>query len=186
MDPQLLQIVCFQCLSAPTLSYHQWSRHDHCHKARAEPVASHSPVPVAHHLKREVKTLFDNGVKTGLMQVVPAGTPSTWCSRFLVTLKKNGKIRPVVDFQPLNAVSLRETHHTATPWNLVSLIPKNMKKTILDASNAYHSVKLAPESRDKTTFIILNGDVTAICVRPKGSQGAATRIQNDSMILLWM
>ena len=119
-------------------------------KQGAEPVASHSPIPVAHHLKKEAKALLDSNVALGVIQPVPAGTPTTWCSRFL---KKSGKLRFVVDFQPLNPLSLRETHHTATPWNLVSLIPKNVKKSILDASNAYHSIKLAAESRDKTTFI---------------------------------
>ena len=59
----------------------------------------------------------------------------------------------MVDLQPLNAVSVRETHHTPSPWNLVSAIPKGVKKTILDAKDGYHSIPLAPESRPLTTFI---------------------------------
>ena len=98
----------------------------------AEPVASHSPIPVAHHWKKEVKGLLDSNCSLGVFEPVPAGTPTTWCSRMLVTPKKNGKPRLVTDFQPLNAVSKRETHHTVTPWHLVCLIPKGVKKTVID------------------------------------------------------
>ena len=119
----------------------------------AEPVASHSPIPVPHHWKRKVKGLIDNNVSLGVLEPVPAGIPTTWCSRMLTTPKKSGEPRIVIDLQPLNAVSKRETHHTASPWNLACSIPKGVKKSILDASNGYHSIPLALESRDKTTFL---------------------------------
>lgn len=119
----------------------------------AEPVATHSPIPIPHHWKRKVKGLLDQNCALGVIEPVPAGSPTTWCSRMLVTTKKSGEPRIVVDYQPLNAVSKRETHHTPTPWNLASSIPKGMKKSILDAWNGYHSIPLAHESRLKTTFI---------------------------------
>ena len=87
------------------------------------------------------------------MTPVKPGTPTPWCSKLLTTPKENGEPRLVVDLQPLNAVSQRETHHTPSPWNLVSAIPKNVKKTILDAKDGYHSIPLAPESRPLTAFI---------------------------------
>ena len=119
----------------------------------AKPVACHSPIPVPHHWKRKVKAEIDKNCRMGVMSPVPSGTPTTWCSRLLSTPKKNGDPRLVVDLQPLNAVSLRETHHTPSPWNLVSTIPMGVKKTILDAKDGYHSIPLAPESRVLTTFI---------------------------------
>ena len=119
----------------------------------AEPVAVHSPIPTPHHLKKPVKAIIDQNCTMGVMKPVAAGTPTTWNSRMLTTLKKSGKPRIVIDYQPLNAVSKRETHHTPSPWNLACSVPKGMKKTILDAFNGYHSIPLAVETQHKTTFI---------------------------------
>ena len=48
---------------------------------------------------------------------------------------------------------MRETHFTPTPFDIVSQVPSNKYKTVLDAWNGYHSLPLAKESRDATTFI---------------------------------
>ena len=61
--------------------------------------------------------------------------------------------RRTVDLQNLKKVTLRETHHTPSPFNIVSVVPPGKKKTILDAWNGYHSVPLSPAARDATTFI---------------------------------
>ena len=71
----------------------------------------------------------------------------------VVVPKKDGKPRRTVDLQNLNKVTLRETHHTPSPFNIVSIIPPGKKKTVLDAWNGYHSVLLSPDARDATTFI---------------------------------
>ena len=122
-----------------------------------DPVAIHSPIPIPHHWRRQVKQDLDRDVSLGVIAPVPANTPTTWCSRMVVTAKKDGTPRRVVDLQALNKVSLRETHHTPSPWEQVSSIPKNMKKTVLDAWNGYHSVRLDPKSRHKTTFLTVFG-----------------------------
>ena len=49
--------------------------------------------------------------------------------------------------------SSRQTHHTMSPFHQATYVPKNTKKTVLDAWNGYHSVYLEPECRDLTTFI---------------------------------
>ncbi len=58
-----------------------------------------------------------------------------------------------MDFQKLNDATRRETHHTPSPFNLVSAIPQGMLKTVMDAWNGYHSLLLDLESRRFTTFI---------------------------------
>ena len=123
----------------------------------ATPVACHSPIPTPHHWKRKMNALLDNYCRLLVMQPVPAGTKTTWCSKMFATTKANGDLRLVVDLQELNAVSKRETHHTPTPWNLVSSIPKGVKKSVLDAKDGYHSIPLDPASRHKTTFITESG-----------------------------
>ena len=122
-------------------------------KKTYSPWAVHTPIPVAHHWKRQVKADIDQDVRMGVIEPVPQGTPTTWCSRMVVAHKSDGSPRRTVDLQRLNKASLRETHHTPSPFNLVSTVPTNTRKTVLDAWHGYHSLPVAPESKDATTFI---------------------------------
>ena len=117
------------------------------------PYAAHKPIPVPHHWKREVKKKLDADVTLGIIEPVPQGTPTKWCARMVVVPKKDGSPRRTVDLQNLNKVTHCETHHTPSPFNIVSVVPPGKKKTILDAWNGYHSVSLSSEARDATTFI---------------------------------
>ena len=71
----------------------------------------------------------------------------------VVAPKPSGEPRRVVDFQALNSSAPRQTHHTESPWALVSSIPPNQVKTVLDCFHGYHSVPIAEEDRPYTTFI---------------------------------
>lgn len=117
------------------------------------PRAIHKPIPIPHHWKERVKSQLDADVALGIIEPVPQGVPTRWCSRMVVVPKKDGSPRRTVDLQELNKATLRETHHTPSPFNIVSSIPPKTKKTVLDAWNGYHSVPLAPEAREATTFI---------------------------------
>lgn len=54
----------------------------------SRPVAVHKPIPVPHHWKAEVKTQLDVDVTLGIIEPVPTGTPTTWCSRMITVPKK--------------------------------------------------------------------------------------------------
>ena len=118
-----------------------------------KPYAVHTPIPIPHHWKKQVKDDLDRDVRLGIIETVPQGTTTTWCSRMIVTPKKDGKPRRTVDLQRLNSVTERETHHTPSPFNLVSAVPMGKKKTVLDAWNGYHSLPLDPDAKEATTFI---------------------------------
>ena len=70
-----------------------------------------------------------------------------------IVAKKDGTPRRTIDFQALNNATLRETHHTPSPFNQASVVPSNTKKTCLDAWNGYHSLPISVETKDATTFI---------------------------------
>ena len=126
----------------------------HIHlKDGAETFVAHTPIPVPHHWKKEVKRQLDEDVAMGILRPVPAGEPTKWCFRMVTVPKKDGKPRRTVDFQPGNKECPRETHHTPPPFDMVSSIPPNSYKTVLDAFNGYHQVMLDEESRKLTTFI---------------------------------
>ena len=119
----------------------------------AEPIAHHSPIPVPFHWQEKVKADLDRDVLLGVLEKVPIGEPVTWCHRMVVCAKKNGEPRRTVDFQALNACATRETHHTQAPFHQVRSVPHQLKKTVTDAWNGYHSVPLCEEDKHLTTFI---------------------------------
>ena len=113
----------------------------------------HTPIEVPHYWKYQVKEDLDKDVRLGIIEQVPQGTPTTWCTRMVVTAKKNGRPRRTVDLQKLKEATLRETHFTQTPFGIVSVTPSDTYKTVLDAWNGYHSLPLAEGARHATTFI---------------------------------
>ena len=126
----------------------------HIHlQPNAVPYAVHSPIPVPHHEKATVKALLDLYVQRGIITPVPLGTPVVWCALMVIGRKKDGSPRITVDFQHLNKQCFRETHHTEPPFHLASRVPPNTKKTVLDATDSYHSVELDEESQLLTMFI---------------------------------
>ena len=93
----------------------------------------------------------------GIIEKVPVNTPTTWLSRMVCVPKHNGEPRRTVDFKDLNDASDRQTHHTRSPFKLAMDVPKYTKKSVLDIWNAYHSVPIREEDRDKTSFIMEEG-----------------------------
>ena len=122
-------------------------------KPNSRPSAVHCPIPIPHYFKKDVKKDLDSDVVLGVIEPVPQGVPTLWCSRMVVTPKKDGTPRRTVDLQRLNQATHRETHHTPSPFNQVNVVPPHTKKTLLDAWNGYHSVPLSDNARDATTFI---------------------------------
>ena len=133
----------------------------------ATPVARHSPIPVAVHWQNEVKAGLDEDVRLGVLEKVPVGDRVTWCHRMVICAKKNGKPRRTVDFQALNAYAARETHHTPSPFHQARGVPENKRKTVFDAWNGYHSVRLHEDDKHLTTFITPWGRYR-YCVAPQG------------------
>jgi hypothetical protein len=122
-------------------------------KSDAIPHATHTPIPIPIHWQPIVKQQLDLDVEKGVIEPVPIGEPIQWCSRMVIIQKKNGNLRRTVDYQKLNSQCKRETHHCQPPFYLASHIPRNVKKTVLDAVDGYHAVPLHHNSKHLTTFI---------------------------------
>jgi len=94
-----------------------------------------------------------SGEPLGITFKEDAVPPTVWCSRMVIAPKKDGSPRRTVDLQQVNKATLRETHHTPTPFHHANTVPAGTKKTTLDAWNGYHSFPLTQEAKDATTFI---------------------------------
>ena len=122
-------------------------------KSNPVPYAMHTPIPVAHHFRAEVKAMLDRDVGRGIIIPVPVNTPVVWCAPMVVVTKPDGTPRRTIDYQHLNSQCLRQTHYTHSPFNLASRIPPNTKKTVIDAVDGFHSVEVDEESRHLLIFI---------------------------------
>ena len=136
-------------------------------KPDAQPHAVHTPIPISHHWKQQVKADLDRDVAMGIIEPVPIGTPTTFCAKMLTVPKKSGQPRRVVDLQALNKHCLRETHHTSSPFNLAQTIPSGTYKTVLDAWNGYHAIALDEDSKNLTQFVTEFGRYR-YCRAPQG------------------
>ena len=117
------------------------------------PSAVHTPIPVPVHWKAEIKAQLDRDVRLGVIEPVPWGEPAIWCSRMIPVAKSDGSPRRTIDLQALNAASVRQTHHTPSPFHQAMSVPHNTVKTVFDAWNGYHGNDLREEDRHYTTFI---------------------------------
>lgn len=131
------------------------------------PTAVHTPIPVPVHWKKEVKAQLDRDVKLGVIEPVPWGEPTTWCSRMVTVSKDNGSPRRTVDLQAVNNASVRQTHHTPSPFHQSMSVPHNTKKCVLDAWNGFHSLGIREQDRHYTTFITPWGRYRYCCA-PQG------------------
>ena len=123
----------------------------------AVPHVVHKPAPGPLHWRERVAKDIEADVSRGILERVPPGIPETWCTRMVITWKKNGEPRRKVDLAALSKAGIRKTHHTRSPFNVVRSIPSETQKTTLACKYGYHGVPLAEEDRQKTTFITEQG-----------------------------
>ena len=114
-------------------------------------VHTNSQVPL--HWQDAVKMGHYHDVRLGVLEKVPVNDLVTWCSRIGVTPKPDGTPRRVIDYTLVNKHAPWQTHHTQSPWAIVSSIPPNKVKTTVDCWHGYHSVSLHPADHHITTFI---------------------------------
>ncbi|CAG2212522.1 unnamed protein product [Mytilus edulis] len=119
----------------------------------ATPVAANKPALVPIHWQDKVYADLERDVRIGVLERVSQNTPTTWCSRMVVTSKADDTPRRTVDLQPQNRHSVRQTHHVPSPFHLADRVPQAMKKTVTETWNGYHSVPIREEDRHFTTFI---------------------------------
>ena len=106
----------------------------------ARPVAIHMTRPVPIHWMEQVLSELERDVRIGVLERVPIGEPTTWCSPMVICPKSDGSPRRTVDLQSLNKVAVRQTHNAEPPFNQALAVPSNKIKMVVDAWQGYHSV----------------------------------------------
>ena len=119
-----------------------------------KPVAIHKAAIIPIHLKAKVKGDLDRDVRLGILENMNVKLPVKWLSRVMVTMKKDGSPRRIIDYKNLSNEVPCQTNITQSPFMCASACPPRKKKSILDAKDGYHSVPLKKgESQAVTEFL---------------------------------
>ena len=127
--------------------------HIHLKPDHIVPTPAYWPATIAEHWAKEVKDSIDRDVEAGILTKVPFNEATQWCARMVVVKKRDGRPRRTVDFQDLNKQCLREPNHGTSPFHTARQVPQDTWKSVFDAVDGYHSVKIDEASSKLTTFI---------------------------------
>ena len=87
--------------------------------------------------------------------IEPASSP--WASNVVLVKKKDGSFRCCIDYRRLNSVTKRDVYPLPRIDDCLDAMASAKWFSTIDLRSAYHQVLVAPEDRDKTTFICPRG-----------------------------
>ena len=99
-------------------------------------------------IKEEVQKLLDAGF-------IEVAKYPEWVANVVPVPKKDGKIRVCVDYRDLNKASPKDNFPLPHIDVLVDNAAGYSIFSFMDGFSGYNQIKLAPEDKDKTTFITL-------------------------------
>ncbi|XP_038679469.1 uncharacterized protein LOC119980745, partial [Tripterygium wilfordii] len=101
-------------------------------------------------IRDEVKKQFDAGF------LAVARYPE-WVANIVPVPKKDGKVRMCVDYRDLNRARPKDNFPLPHIDVLVDNTARHSNFSFMDGFSGYNQIKMAPEDREKTTFITLWG-----------------------------
>ncbi|XP_058189346.1 uncharacterized protein LOC131306932 [Rhododendron vialii] len=133
---------------------------------------------------QKIKEEVTKQIDTGFLMV---SQYPTWVANIVPVPKKNGQIRVCVDFRDLNRASPKDNFPLPHIDVLVDNTAGHALLSFMDDFSGYNQIHMAPEDREKTTFIIEWGTycylVMPFSLKNVGPtyQRAATTILHDMM-----
>lgn len=95
----------------------------------------------------------DNMLKQGTIE--PASSP--WASNVVLVKKKDGSLRCCIDYRQLNSVTKKDAYPLPRIDDCLDAMASATLFSTFDLRSSYHQVVVAPQDRDKTTFICPRG-----------------------------
>ena len=108
-------------------------------------------VPIA--LAHEEKAAIDQLKKKGVIQE----SNSPWASAIVLVKKKNGQVRPCVDYRILNKATLKDAYPLPRTQDCLDALSGAAYFTTLDMTSGYHQVPIRKEDIHKTAFVTRHG-----------------------------
>ena len=105
---------------------------------------------------RRTPIAFQGEEQDAIMKLYAQGTirPSTspWASPLVLVRKKNGKVRPCVDYRRVNAVTTRDAFPIPRVQDCLDAVSGAKIFSTLDITSAYHQIPVKKEDIPKTAF----------------------------------
>ncbi|PHJ19134.1 retrotransposon ty3-gypsy subclass [Cystoisospora suis] len=102
-----------------------------------------------HELKEQLRTLLEKNC------IAPSQAPVAAPVFFVA--KKDGGLRMVIDYRPLNAITIREDYPCPRIHDLINRLGKAKWFSTLDLQQGYYQVEVAADDQWKTAFRTLYG-----------------------------
>jgi transposase InsO family protein len=110
---------------------------------------------------RKVPLAFADEDRKALKELMQQGSirPSTspWASPIVLVRKKNGKVRPCVDYRKLNAVTKKDAFPLPRIQDCLDTVEGAKLFSTLDITSAYNQVPVRKEDVPKTAFVTKYG-----------------------------
>ena len=100
-----------------------------------------------------ISTHVDNMLQQGVIE--PASSP--WASNVVLVRKKDGTFRCCIDYRQLNNVTTKDAYPLPRIDSCLDAMAEAQWFSTIDLRSSYHQVGVAPEDRDKTSFICPRG-----------------------------
>ena len=130
--------------------------------------------------RQEAETMLHDMAESGLIE--PSNSP--WSSALVLVHKKDGSLRPVVDYRLLNSVTKRDSYPLPRIDNTLDALVGAKLFQVLDLKSGYFQVKMADKDKEKTAFSIGSGSgLWQFKVMPQGlcnSPSTFTRLMEQA------
>ncbi|RDX63519.1 hypothetical protein CR513_58044, partial [Mucuna pruriens] len=145
-------------------------------------------IPVRQQLRRmkpeaalKIKEEVEKQRKAGFLAV--AKYPQ-WVANIVPVLKKDEKVRMCVNYRELNRASPKDNFHLPHIDLLVNNTAQHSYYSFMDGFSGYNQIRMAPEDKEKTTFITTWG---TFCykVMPFGLKNAGATYQRAMVTLFY-
>ena len=128
---------------------------------------------------KKVKEEIDNLLKAGFIAEVES---SDWLFPIVVVPKKNGKLRVCVDYRKLNAQTVKDPFPLPFTDMMLDEVAGYEMYSFMDGYSGYNQLSIAPEDREKTSFITEWGAFMYL-VMPFGLCNAPATFQRCMMVI---
>ena len=126
------------------------------------------PLSLSQELKDEIKKLLE-------LKIIKYST-STWISAAFPILKRNGKIRLIIDYRRLNSVTEKDTYPIPEVMNKIYELRGSAVFSTIDLNMGYYQIKVEENSQKYTAFV-LDGQVYEFARMPFGLTNAPRTFQ---------
>lgn len=140
---------------------------------------SHPPYTIPHSRKTGARAEIKSMLEAGIIR--PSKSP--WAAPMILVQKKDGSLRPVIDFRRLNKLTQKDPYPIPKIDDMIDLLAAAKYITTLDMKQGYWQIPMQEDSIEKTAFVTPFGKYEFL-VMPFGLMGAPAVFQRLMNTLL--